>query len=138
MDFAQGNLGKAIRLAISEEYKEIIEDVTGILCRIPDMTVDDIIFAIKNMNHHKLKISDYIDLMMMWYRDILMLKITGNAGRLMFKEYYTDIRKQSAHISYEGIENVLKAMDKAKIRLEANVNFDVAMELMLLTIKENK
>ena len=138
MDFAQGNLGKAIRLATSEEYKEIIEDVTGILRRIPDMTVDDIIFAIKNMNHHKLKISDYIDLMMMWYRDILMLKITGNAGRLMFKEYYTDIRKQSAHISYEGIENVLKAMDKAKIRLEANVNFDVAMELMLLTIKENK
>ncbi len=56
----------------------------------------------------------------------------------MFKEYYTDIRKQSSHISYEGIEDVLKAMDKAKIRLEANVNFDVAMELMLLTIKENK
>ena len=138
MDFAQGNLGKAIRLATSEEYKEIIEDVTGVLRKIPDMTVDDIMFAIKNMNHHKLKISDYIDLMMMWYRDILMLKITGNAGRLMFKEYYTDIRKQSAHISYEGIEDVLKAMDKAKIRLEANVNFDVAMELMLLTIKENK
>ena len=90
------------------------------------------------MIHHKLKIGDYIDLMMMWYRDILMLKITGNAGRLMFKEYYTDIRKQSSHISYEGIEDVLKAMDKAKIRLEANVNFDVAMELMLLTIKENK
>ena len=85
-----------------------------------------------------MKIGDYIDLMMMWYRDILMLKITGNAGRLMFKKYYTDIRKQSSHISYEGIEDVLKAMDKAKIRLEANVNFDVAMELMLLTIKENK
>ena len=138
MDFAQGNLGKAIRLATSDEYKEIIEDVTGVLRKIPDMTVDDIMFAIKNMNHHKLKIGDYIDLMMMWYRDILMLKITGNAGRLMFKEYYTDIRKQSSHISYEGIEDVLKAMDKAKIRLEANVNFDVAMELMLLTIKENK
>ena len=138
MDFAQGNLGKAIRLATSDEYKEIMEDVTGVLRKIPDMTVDDIMFAIKNMNHHKLKIGDYIDLMMMWYRDILMLKITGNAGRLMFKEYYTDIRKQSSHISYEGIEDVLKAMDKAKIRLEANVNFDVAMELMLLTIKENK
>ena len=134
----QGNLGKAIRLATSDEYKEIIKDVTGVLRKIPDMTVDDIMFAIKNMNHHKLKIGDYIDLMMMWYRDILMLKITGNAGRLMFKEYYTDIRKQSSHISYEGIEDVLKAMDKAKIRLEANVNFDVAMELMLLTIKENK
>lgn len=138
MDFAQGNLGKAIRLATSDEYREIKGDVVKILTSIPDMSVDDIIYAIKQLDHHKLRMGDYIDLMMMWYRDILMLKVTGNAGRLMFKEYYSEIKKQSAHISYEGIENVLKAMDKAKIRLEANVNFDVAVELMLLTMKENR
>ena len=61
----------------------------------------------------------------------------NNPGRLMFKEYYSDIRKQSSHISYEGIEKVLKSMDKAKVRLEANVSFDIVMELMLLTMKEN-
>ncbi len=138
MDFAQGNLGKAIRLATSEEYQEIKDDVIKILTGIPEMSVDDIVYAIKKLDHQKIKTSDYIDLMMMWYRDILMLKVTGNAGRLMFKEYYSDIKKQSAHISYEGIENVLKAMDKAKVRLAANVNFDVAIELMLLTMKENR
>ena len=104
---------------------------------INDMSVDDMIFAIKNMELYKLKVSDYIDLMMMWYRDILMLKVSNNPGRLMFKEYYSDIRKQSSHISYEGIEKVLKSMDKAKVRLEANVSFDIVMELMLLTMKEN-
>ena len=36
------------------------------------MSVDDMIFAIKNMELYKLKVSDYIDFMMMWYRDILM------------------------------------------------------------------
>lgn len=138
MDFAQGNLGKAIRLATSEEYQEIKEDVIKILTGIPTMSVDDIIYALKKLDHQKMRTTDYIDLMMMWYRDILMLKVTGNAGRLMFKEYYSDIKKQSAHISYEGIENVLKAMDKAKVRLQANVNFDVAIELMLLTMKENR
>lgn len=138
MDFAQGNLGKAIRLATSEEYQQIKEDVVSILDNICNLSVDEIIDAIKKMNHYKLKIGDYIDMMMMWYRDILMLKVTGNPGRLMFKEYYTSLKKQSVHISYEGIENVIKAMDKAKIRLEANVNFDIAMELMLLTMKENR
>ena len=63
--------------------------------------------------------------------------MSNNPGRLMFKEYYSDIRKQSSHISYEGIEKVLKSMDKAKVRLEANVSFDIVMELMLLTMKEN-
>jgi DNA polymerase-3 subunit delta' len=138
MDFAQGNLGKAIRLASSEEYNEIKSDVTGLLTKMGDMSVDDIIYTIKNMNHYKLKIGDYIDMMMMWYRDILMFKCTGNPGRLMFKEYYSDIKRAASHISYEGIEKVIKSMDKAKVRLEANVNFDIAMELMLLTMKENK
>ena len=36
-----------------------------------------------------------------------------------------------------GIETILKALDKAKIRLAANVNFDLTMELLLLTMKEN-
>ncbi len=39
--------------------------------------------------------------------------------------------------SYEGIELILKALDKAKLRLNANVNFDLTMELLLLTMKEN-
>lgn len=137
MDFAQGNLGKAIRLATSDEYREIKENVVKIMRHLREMSVDDMLFAIKNMELYKLKISDYIDLMMMWYRDVLMLKVSNNPGRLMFKEYYSDIRKQSSHISYEGIEKVLKSMDKAKVRLEANVSFDIAMELMLLTMKEN-
>ena len=46
--------------------------------------------------------------------------------------------KESANTSsYEGIETILKALEKAKTRLKANVNFELVMELLLLTIKEN-
>jgi len=31
----------------------------------------------------------------------------------------------------------MEALEKAKIRLNANVNFDITMEMLLLTIKEN-
>ena len=39
--------------------------------------------------------------------------------------------------SYEGIETILLSLEKAKERLKANVNFDLVMELLLLTMKEN-
>ena len=39
--------------------------------------------------------------------------------------------------SFEGLEQIITAIDKAKQRLDANVNFDIAMELLMLTIKEN-
>ena len=34
-------------------------------------------------------------------------------------------------------QRILNAIEKAKARLKANVNFELTMELLLLTIKEN-
>lgn len=136
--FAFGNLGKAVRLATSEEYNEIKQDCVQILKNINKMEIYDLIESVKKMSKYKLDIYDYIDLMMMWYRDILMLKVSGSPDKLLFKEEYSTLKQQANYISFEGIENVLEAMDKVKVRLEANVNFDIAMELLLLTIKENQ
>lgn len=136
--FAFGNLGKAVRLATSEEYNEIKHDCVQILKDINKMEIYELIDAVKRMSKYKLEIYDYIDLMIMWYRDILMLKVSGSPDKLLFKEEYSTLKQQANYISFEGIENVLEAMDKLKIRLEANVNFDIAMELLLLTIKENQ
>ncbi|MBR1567718.1 MAG: DNA polymerase III subunit delta' [Lachnospiraceae bacterium] len=136
--FASGNLGKAVRLATSEDYNSIKQDCVGILKNINRLEIYDLIESVKKMSKYKLDVYDYIDLMMMWYRDILMLKVAGSPDKLLFKEEYTALKQQANHISFEGIENVLEAMDKVKVRLEANVNFDIAMELLLLTIKENQ
>lgn len=136
-DFAQGNLGKAVRLAISPDYNEIKEDSLRLLRRIQDMDMDEIIQAVRDMGKYKLDITDYIDIMTMWFRDLLMVKISNSPNKLIFKDEFSVMKKQASHVSYEGLEEILQALDKLKIRLEANVNFDIAMELMLLTMKEN-
>lgn len=136
-DFAQGNLGKAVRLAISPDYNEIKEDSLRLLRRIQNMDMDEIIQAVRNMGKYKLDITDYIDIMTMWFRDLLMVKISNSPNKLIFKDEFSVMKKQASHVSYEGLEEILQALDKLKIRLEANVNFDIAMELMLLTMKEN-
>lgn len=136
-DFAQGNLGKAVRLAISTDYSEIKEDSIRLLRRIQDMEMDEIILAVRKMGKYKLDITDYIDIMTMWFRDILMVKISNSPNKIIFRDEFSTMKKQASRVSYEGIEEILGAMDKLKVRLEANVNFDIAMELMLLTIKEN-
>ena len=47
------------------------------------------------------------------------------------------IKERAMRSSYEGIETILEGLEKAKARLKANVNFELTMELLLLTIKEN-
>ena len=57
--------------------------------------------------------------------------------KVVFKDQMAYIKERAKKSSYEGIELILESLEKAKARLKANVNFDLVMELMLLTIKEN-
>lgn len=136
LDFAQGNLGKAIKLATNSEYVQVIDSVVGVLKKIQDMDVDDLASALEQIQKFKMSINDYMDLMMMWYRDVLMLKVTGNIDKLLFKGEYSTMKKQAQVHSYKAIEDKIDAIARAKRRLDVNANFDVTMELLLLTLKE--
>lgn len=135
--FAMGNLGKAIHVADSPEFNEIKDDCVHLLKYLDKMEVYELIESLKNLTKYKLKIDDYLDFMMAWYRDVLILKATSDANRIIYKTEYGSLIKAAQKSSYEGIDKILKEIEKAKIRLNANVNFDLAMELLLLTIKEN-
>lgn len=138
LDFAQGNLGKAIKLAKNEEYVQIIDSVVSVLKRIEKMDVEDLEKEVSNIEQFKLSINDYMDLMMMWYRDVLMFKVTGSVDKLLFKNEYNALKGQAGMLSYKAIEDKINAIERAKQRLDVNANFDVTMELLLLTLKENE
>ena len=135
--FAQGNVGKAIQLASSEDFNELKKEVLQLLKRIDDIDISELGAAVKRITEYKLSINDYFDLMMVWYRDVLYNKATNDVNKLIFKDEVYEIKKQAAKHSYQGIEEIIKALDTAKVRLNANVNFDLTIELLLLTIKEN-
>ena len=92
---------------------------------------------LKRINTYKMEINDYLDLLTVWYRDVLMFKATRDADSLIFSHELISIREKAQKSSYEGLECIIKSLEKAKIRLNANVNFDMALELLLLTMKEN-
>jgi DNA polymerase-3 subunit delta' len=133
--FARGNLGKAKLLATNEEFDEIRDDVVNLLKYLPDMEVSELIQAVKHASEHKLEINDYIDIIMVWYRDILLFKATQDANDLIFKDEIQYIRKVADKVDYEGIQVIIDALEKAKKRIAANVNFELTMELLFLTIQ---
>ena len=135
--FAQGNVGRAIMLANSEHFNEIREEAVQLLKHIHDMELSEIVAAVKNISVYKLEITDYLDIIMIWYRDVLLYKATKEIGKVVFKDQLQSIKEQARKSSYEGIELILESLEKAKARLKANVNFDLVMELLFLTIKEN-
>lgn len=135
--FSGGNVGKAIKYASGDDFIKMKEDVLHILKYIDDMELYEIISGLKSLSLSKNNIEDYIDLMILWYRDVLVFKATRNPDLIIYREELTYIKNQAQTRSYENLDNIMNAMEKAKIRLRANVNFDIAIELMLLKLKEN-
>ena len=134
--FARGNLGKAIRLSESEEFKGMYKRLLAMLRNIRNMDISELLDFIKRLKE-EMDIYECLDFMQVWYRDALMFKVTNDANLLIFKEEYSVISEMSRQIGYDGFENILQAIEKARVRLEANVNMELAMELMFLVMKEN-
>ena len=133
--FARGNLGKAIHLASSEEFKELYRRVMSLLKNVGSMDIGMLLDCIREIKEQNFDIYEVLDLMQLWYRDVLMYKVTKDMNLLVFKDEYRMINETGQKIDYAGLEAILAAIDTARTRLEANVNLDLAMELLLLTMK---
>lgn len=134
--FAQGNIGKAKKAATSEEFATMTRNVLQLLRYVNDMDVYELVEAMKELAPDKENVYDYLDLFLLWFRDVLMFKATRDVDNLVFKQEINLIKEQARERSYEGLEKILDAVEKAKVRLRANVNFDLVMELLFLTIRE--
>lgn len=134
--FAGGNLGKAVQLASSDEFAELKEEVLNLTRKIYEMEAWEVSYLMKKATEYKGNIEDYLNLMLLWYRDVLYYKASQDLNGLIYKDEFTALKKQASLCSYHGLEDIFRAIDKVKSRLKANVNFELAMELLLYTIKD--
>ena len=132
----QGSIGKAKEAATSEEFSKITENALKILKYANTMEVYELADEIKRLSGEKQNISDYLDIFQFWFRDVLMFKATREIDNLVFKQEINFIKEQASQRSYENLEKILEALEKTKVRLRANVNFELALELLFLTIRE--
>lgn len=135
--FARGNLGKAVSLASSEDFKLLHSEMLYLVKSLKTMDISEILLFIRRLKEEDIDLLECLDFMQLWYRDVLMFKVTKDVNLLIFKEEYPAINEISKKSGYEGLENILAAIDKARVRLGANVNVELVLELMLLVMKEN-
>jgi len=135
--FARGNIGKAKLLACSEEFENVRNEALALLRNIREMDIADVARAIKQINEYKFETTDYLDIISVWYRDVLLFKATKDANSLIFHDEIQYITRVADRSTYEGIETIINAIDQAKRRIRANVNFELTMELLMLTIQDN-
>ena len=115
------------------ELRRIAEDI---LLQISSGSLTQIRSFIRLLEPYKLQADSLLLLFASWYRDILYFKASMDPDALLFPEHLSRIRSAAGSMSYEGIQSVLDNIRRASLRLRANVNFSLTMELLLLAMQE--
>lgn len=138
--FSNGCIGRAIRYASSDQFSAAKDRALRIVKNINRMSQSDIANELTQLNPSKagedaLPFDDYLDLFGIWFHDVLIFKATADANKVIFLSEISDIRAQAAAMSYETLSGIIEAIDRTRQRLNANVYFDVAVELLLIKLK---
>lgn len=133
--FAGGNLGKAIDIASSEEFIQMKDDVVRALKNIDKMTASDINQTVKEVATYKSAMDSYLNLMVTWFRDVLLYKASASPEQLVFSNEIAIIEKQAKVAEYDSLQRIFADIEELKGRLKSNVNFDIAMELLFINIR---
>jgi len=91
---------------------------------------------VKAFEENKERIDLLMHLMLLLFRDILMIKEFKDTSYVTNSDLMTELERLSGYISYEGIDVSIKEILKAKKSLLGNANFELTIETMLLKIND--
>ena len=137
--FAGGNIGKAEKLISSDSFKDSKNSVTDLVRDVANGGMEAIAKVVKDLNDYKDDkegLIDYLDMVRVWFGDVLKYKSTKDVNDLVFQESLTEIKQLADHISFENLNGIMDEIYNAEGRIKSNVGFDSNMEVMLLGIKE--
>ena len=132
--YAQGRIGQALELVEDEGFREMRQDILGKLEVLPAMSEGDAYLLAKDLEGYKNDLR-FLDIMELWYRDLLTAKSLREEGYLIQRDK-KDAIFRAAKEPAALLAKKAAAVRTARMRLAQNANFRLTMEVMLMDLKE--
>lgn len=132
---SNGVIGKALQLLEDEDFrkrrKEVIRITRDIIEKNTIQTLEKIIF----FNEERSNIDELLEILMGWYRDLLIYKDTQKKEYIMNIDEMDEILYQCNKLTLEHIKEMIYIIDRTKNNFRSNVNYQLNLEVMLLELK---
>lgn len=132
--YAQGRIGQALELVEDEGFREMRQDILGKLEALPSMSEGEAYLLAKDLEGYKNDLR-FLDIMELWYRDLLTAKSLREEGYLIQRDK-KDAIFRAAKEPAALLAKKAAAVRTARMRLAQNANFRLTMEVMLMDLKE--
>lgn len=134
--FSDGSLGRALDIYQSEEFKERRSEIIKIIDKIAIgdrlKLIDSVEFFEKNKDY----MEELLDLLAIWFRDMLLLKEIDDEKKLFNIDYKNKVREYMNVFTGYRIMKAINIIEETRKNIKSNVNLNVSIETMLLNILE--
>ncbi len=120
------------RHELEERIKDELREVEAVVSKeqLKEMKEERMAFL---AGESRRKVGEILDLMIGYYRDLLVLK---EGGETINFDRMREMQQRAVSISSQGISKIIKAIEETKGFIERNVNLRLSLEAMTMKIAE--
>ncbi len=120
---------------LSEMSDEDKEDIFSVLRSVGKYDLTSISQAASSWKEKNLPAATVLYLIRIWFRDILIKKSVKSNPPLVLREESEYIRRAADKYSWKQCNDILLLADQTEKRIGSNVNYELAMELLLAAMR---
>ena len=135
-NFSRGSMQKAIELSESEDFHIMRDEVQKYVETFLTGSMLDIIDIQSSIEKYKDNITNVLDLLVNYFRDIMMVKENVDSSMIINLDRLVFIKNMSTKITYSQLSKIIDIIEETKNKLRSNCNFNISIQVMTLNIYE--
>ena len=135
-NFSRGSMQKAIELSESEDFHIMRDEVQKYVETFLTGSMLDIMDIQNSIEKYKDNITNVLDLLVNYFRDIIMVKENVDSSMIINLDRLVFIKNMSTKITYSQLSKIIDIIEETKNKLRSNCNFNISIQVMTLNIYE--
>lgn len=135
-NFSRGSMQKAIELSESEDFHIMRDEVQKYVETFLTGSMLDIMDIQSSIEKYKDNITNVLDLLVNYFRDIMMVKENVDSRMIINLDRLVFIKNMSTKITYSQLSKIIDIIEETKNKLRSNCNFNISIQVMTLNIYE--
>lgn len=133
--FTKGSVGRSIYISQSEDFfqnrDETLSIIDGIINGDKLKIFNSTDFFVKNKDMYE----EILDIILYWFRDLIIYKEIGESELIINMDKISLLSNQS-FLNIDKINDIIEKIIETRKSIERNVNYQLAIEAMLLSMQE--
>jgi DNA polymerase-3 subunit delta' len=134
--FSRGSISKALELSESADFMLMREDIQNNIQTLLEKNIVEILELPSKYDKYKDNIIEVLDMMINYFRDIMMLKENIGKDMIINIDKITYVQNMSKKINYSQVSKIIDIIEETKKKLKSNCNFNLSIQVMALNIYE--